>query len=187
MPSPTTSPEVRPAVADAPRPQTPAEGQAVDGRMAEFHWSAYPGADTYRLQISRRETFDSLHVDFTVDNTTVTELSGLLPIDGSTWYWRVRANDAGSEWSDPAEFVASRSAEDASRTNESATAQHKTTSKTSASKTSAPKTSESDTEAEAEAEVPFHTARTSGAWALTVGLVMIITFAITIFFIASAV
>ena len=150
--------------------------------MAEFHWSAYPGADTYRLQISRRETFDSLHVDFTVDNTTVTELSGLLPIDGSTWYWRVRANDAGSEWSDPAEFVASRSAEDASRTNESATAQHKTT-----SKTSAPKTSESDTEAEAEAEVPFHTARTSGAWALTVGLVMIITFAITIFFIASAV
>jgi len=167
-------------MSNAPRPQTPTDGQAVDGRMAEFHWSAYPGAGTYRLQISRRETFDTLHVDFTVDETTVTELSGLLPIDGSTWYWRVRAEDAGSEWSDPAAFVASRSAEEASRTNESASAQQEPTPQETKAKTA-----ESDTETEA--EVPFHTARTSGRWALTVGLVMVVTFVITLFFIAAAV
>jgi cell wall-associated NlpC family hydrolase len=143
--------------------------------MAEFHWSSYPGADAYRLQISRSEEFDTLHVDFTVRATTVTELSGLLPIDGSTWYWRVRAEDQGSEWSVPATFVAGRSAEDTERPAESAAAEATASAKGET------------TEAEAPAEVPFHTARTSGGWALTVGLGMVITFVITLFFIASAV
>lgn len=161
----------------APRPQAPTDGQTVDGRMAEFHWSSYPGADTYRLQISRSDTFDTLHVDFTVDDTTVTELSGLLPIDGSTWHWRVRAEAAGSDWSDPATFVAGRSAEDAARSSEAS------------SEGAAASTTKEAAKAEpsAEAEVPFHTARTSGAWAFTVGLVMVVTFVITLFFIASAV
>lgn len=172
----TSSPAPRTEAPQAPRPQTPTDGQTVDGRMAEFHWSSYPGADTYRLQISRRETFDPLHVDFTVDNTTVTELSGLLPIDGSTWHWRVRAEDAGSDWSDPAEFVASRSADDTTQANRKA-AQAPTSDAGAKSEAKAPEA----------VEVPFHTARTSGRWALTVGLVMVITFAITLFFIASAV
>ncbi len=172
-----SSPAPRTKSPQAPRPQAPIDGQTVDGRMAEFHWSSYPGAGTYRLQISRSEGFDTLHVDFTVDDTTVTELSGLLPIDGSTWHWRVRAEAGGSDWSDPATFVAGRSAEDATRPSDSASEEAAASAK---KETGQPESS-------AEAEVPFHTARTSGAWAFTVGLVMVVTFVITLFFIASAV
>lgn len=171
----TSSPAPRTKAPRAPRLQKPTDGQTVDGRMAEFHWGSYPGASTYRLQISRSEEFGVLHVDFTVDDTTVTELSGLLPIDGSTWYWRVRAEDAKSEWSDPTPFVAGRSAEESSRPSEDTLEEE------------AAPADDKTTDAEAPVEVPFHTARTSGGWVLTVGLGMVITFVITLFFIASAV
>lgn len=172
-----TRPPVRDAV-PAPRPQTPDKGQTVDGRMALFHWSPHPRAQTYRLQISRSETFDALHADFTVRDTTVTELSGLLPIDGSTWYWRVRAEDAESDWSDSAQFIAGRSADDTTQADREA----------ALSESTAPHADETpQAVTPEEVEVPFHTARTSGTWAFTVGLVMIVTFVITMFFIASAV
>ena len=176
MPPSSSTETSQPSLSDspsAPRPQSPRNGASVDGRMAEFHWSAFPGATTYRLQVSDRKQFDELHVDFTVEDTTVTELSGLLPIDNSTWYWRVRAEDATSAWSEPAVFTASQSAE------EKKTSAASEKAKTSSSKTASTQSGQAPT-AEDEVEVPFHTAQTSSTAALVMGALVIISFAATV-------
>ncbi|MES3630739.1 MAG: hypothetical protein PPP56_11305 [Longimonas sp.] len=175
------SPPTPNAAPSAPRPQKPTAGRTVDGRMTEFHWSDYAGANTYRLQISPTDSFESLHVDFTVEDTTVTELSGLLPIDGSTWYWRVRAEDIASDWSDPAAFTAGRSDE------ESAPGEKKQrdADKRKAAEASA-RAASTAKEPEGEAEVPFHTAQTSSKWVIIAAAVMVSSFIATVIAIAMA-
>lgn len=182
MPELTSQTTAKPPTSSAPptpRPQSPIDGRTVDGRMAEFHWSAHPGAEVYRLQISRNESFESLHVDFTVEDTTVTELSGLLPINGSTWYWRVRAENASGNWSDPAQFIAGRSA-DEEGSSESGKTRSKSTNRSASTRTKTQDANE-------EVAVPYQTAETSSAWAAMVGLIMVLSFIITMVFIAMAV
>ena len=88
-----------------PTPLSPAAGAAVP-LQPTFHWTAVPGALTYRLQIAVSPDFGTLLDDATISETAYTTTS-TLPAD-STLYWRVRATGEtglGMKWTAPQPFV----------------------------------------------------------------------------------
>lgn len=92
----------------SPTVHLPNEGAPVDGRSAAFHWSPVPNAQRYEVQIAKTADFDE-PLTLEPGHTTHLTLYSMLPVDGSTYYWRVRALKPGMEWTDwsaPAQFVA---------------------------------------------------------------------------------
>jgi len=66
---------------------------------ATLNWSAASGATSYQLQVSTTNNFESPIADETVLTGTSSPVSNLL--NGTTYYWRVKANNTigNSDWS----------------------------------------------------------------------------------------
>jgi len=105
--SPTTVTVVQAGADPTLAPPTlisPAHGAQVAGTTVSFQWNAVAGASQYRIQISASPAFAAY------GQATGTQTSASwsdAPNDGSTWYWRVRA-EAGavhSAWSATRNFV----------------------------------------------------------------------------------
>jgi hypothetical protein len=84
---------------DLPTPASPADGSAGISTEPTLRWNAASGAASYRLQISTDPTFSTITMNdsmLTVPSHRVTGLSR-----GTTYFWRVRANDSygRSGWS----------------------------------------------------------------------------------------
>lgn len=61
-----------------------------------FNWKTYPGANSYRIQLSENGSFNQIILDQTVETTTF--VAGTTQIEyGKTYYWRIKANN--SNWS----------------------------------------------------------------------------------------
>jgi len=110
MPKPSPSSSTRLAT---PHPVSPVAGRPAEGPAPTFSWTPVPNADAYRLQIASEADFADLYFDAPVENHTALTVYDALPADGSTCYWRVRAEDEGDAgpWSGVAHFTAAPDAD----------------------------------------------------------------------------
>lgn len=167
----------------APTPTRPVDGAPADGQSADFQWDAAPAASGYQVQVAASKDFDAPVVDLTLDRTTSLTLYGMLPDDGSTFHWRVRALLPGrrtSPWSDAARFTAatdddvlSHQAELEIREQEALERQQLEERHTAAQR--------------AETESPVRSAQTSGWAAIGMAYFTVLTFLATLYLIAQAV
>lgn len=92
-----------------PQPVTTVAGAEIEARTAEFTWTAVPEASGYTLQIAPEADFADPYFDSNVGNNRTLSVYDVIPEDGSTCFWRVRAilDDGPAAWSGVAHFVAS--------------------------------------------------------------------------------
>ncbi|MGA7304631.1 MAG: T9SS type A sorting domain-containing protein [Rhodothermales bacterium] len=83
---------------------SPANGATEVDLSPTLVWNAVSGAATYQVELSKQSNFTSLALNLNSVGGTQTQVTGL---DGSTlYYWRVRANNSGSEnWSETWSFT----------------------------------------------------------------------------------
>jgi hypothetical protein len=88
---------------------TPVAGAEIEARTAEFTWTAVPEASGYTLQIAPEADFSNVYFDSNVGNNRTLSVYDVIPEDGSTCFWRVRAilEDGPASWSGVAHFIAS--------------------------------------------------------------------------------
>lgn len=173
--------------ADAPAPVKPVDEAPVDGQAAVLEWDPAPDAAGYHIQVARPDAFASPIVDLTLDRTASLTLYQMLPEDGSTYQWRVRALKSGGRtgtWSAPATFTA---ASDEDVISYEAEQQQRAAAEAEEEANANALESVRAAEKRAEAESPVLTARTSSTFALTLGWIMVLSFAVTVFLIAQAV
>lgn len=159
----SVEPEEKSIRADTPptpiHPETAREAP-VDVSAVPFSWEGVPEASGYQLQVASSEGFDDPVVDLTVDQTTSLTLHDVLPAKDRSFYWRVRplfrAASPGP-WSDPVSFTVAASAEDEGIAAEA-----------------------DDPQASARAAGPVERARTSRAFSLTVSLLLLLSFIVTL-------
>jgi len=72
---------------------SPSSGTAAVSTSPTLRWYASSGATLYRLQLSSDSTFSTTAVDQSEIRDTSISVSGLL--NDTTYYWRVRASNAG--------------------------------------------------------------------------------------------
>jgi len=98
----------------APRLMLPADGGPLilDNQVFDWATSWKPAEDTYQLQISQLSNFTTTVLDVEVDTAYYEATPGIL-LEGSTYYWRVRAYGPSGEgweewsgWSDTWSFTA---------------------------------------------------------------------------------
>lgn len=77
----------------------PCDAASVDGREVTFVWNPVAEADTYRLEVAPTADFEDSVVDVEVDDQTAVTVGNRFPMDGQTFFWRVRAG-AGGRWSE---------------------------------------------------------------------------------------
>ncbi len=96
----------------APDLLAPTPGDSVDGVAATFGWSGVPGAETYQVQIASDEAFMTILADLSVTASTILTLYDMLPRNGTTLFWRVKASGraGASPWSLSSAFRAGRTA-----------------------------------------------------------------------------
>jgi hypothetical protein len=70
-----------------------------------FKWTPTPGADSYKLQVSKNESFTNLFVNDSGITTSSKDVYGLE--NNHTYYWRVMAFDGelGNDWSEEWSFT----------------------------------------------------------------------------------
>ena len=92
-----------------PQPVTPVAGAEIEARTAAFTWTSVLEASAYELQIAPEADFITLYFDSDVGTTRTLSVYDVIPEDGSTCFWRVRAilEDKPAAWSGVAHFVAS--------------------------------------------------------------------------------
>ena len=107
MSTSTLTPPVKPSP-HTPTLLVPTAGQPVDGSAALFEWTPVSGAQTYHLQVATDAAFEDVLYTVETGPTTLMTLYELLPEDGSTFYWRVRATTHRGDqpWSEGAPFQA---------------------------------------------------------------------------------
>lgn len=108
MSTPTPYQESFSVTLPEPCPTQPVAGRPVETDAPVFDWTAVPDATRYRVQIASTEAFDTVHFDERRERGAAVALDSVLPEEGSTAYWRVRAEgEEGnvSEWSAPAHFA----------------------------------------------------------------------------------
>jgi hypothetical protein len=164
--------------ARAPTPESPTGGAPVDGRSANFAWNGVPQALRYELQVAGSSDFDD---PLTVEpgSTTVLTLYSLLPTDGSTFFWRVRALHPDKEWtrwSDPARFTAA--------TDEEVISYEEEQERREAEATKAGALAKKRNE---EVFSPVLVAETSPSLSLSIASTMVVSFLITLVLVARAV
>ena len=99
---------------EAPTPLQPVDGGPVDGEAAVFTWSPPHQAAGYELQVASDPDFETPVVGLSLDRSTSLTLYDVLPQDGSTLYWRIRAerrDEIFTPWSDPVPFTATTDAQ----------------------------------------------------------------------------
>ena len=108
-PKPSISPSATATRSPVPQPVTPVAGTEIEARTAEFTWTSVPEATAYDLQIAQEADFAETYFDSGVGDNTSLSVYDVLPEDGSTCYWRVRAvlPEGPAAWSGVAHFVAS--------------------------------------------------------------------------------
>ncbi|HHP7239490.1 hypothetical protein [Longibacter sp.] len=169
------------AANDTPVPAHPTEKAPVDGHSATFEWTPMPTTTGYEVEIAPTTDFDELVVNVPVRDTNVLTLYAMLPENGATFAWRVRGvrpDGSLTEWSSAASFVA---ATDQEVIDYEAELERKAEEE---AEQEALKKAETAAE-RAEARSPVLTAQTSGTFAYTVAYLIILTFAATIYLIAS--
>ena len=82
---------------DAPTLVSPGNGTTTSDNTPSFNWNSPSGAVIHQLQVDDGSTFFSPLIDYTTSNSNYTHYSGL---NDDLYYWRVRARDAGGNWSD---------------------------------------------------------------------------------------
>lgn len=160
---------------DAPQPVQPVDGDPVDGRAAVFAWEPSPNAVLYELQVAPRPDFATPVAGLSVEPVTSLTLYSALPEDGSTFYWRVRAQgpaDSFTPWSEPSALTATT--DEAVRRHEPASGPHEEdlahAHRIKAAMPSVPKN----------ASEPVKTARTSRKETVIWAVVTLLSFVITI-------
>jgi hypothetical protein len=90
---------------DAPGPLSPANGSVVVNDPPALRWSAAPGADTYRLQVSTSPAYQEPLVDLLMNGTSY-QLDLDLK-DDTVYYWQVSSNreEIWSPWSAGSRFT----------------------------------------------------------------------------------
>lgn len=108
-PKPSASPSATATRSPVPQPVTPVAGTEIEARTAEFTWTSIPEATAYDLQIAQEADFANTYFNAGVGDNTSLSVYDVLPEDGSTCYWRVRAvlPEGPGAWSGVAHFVAS--------------------------------------------------------------------------------
>ncbi|MFB6273478.1 MAG: DNA-binding protein [Salinibacter sp.] len=129
----------------------------LDATAVSFAWEEVPEASGYRLQVASTDDFADPALDLTVDRTTSVTLYEELPRRATTLYWRIRslfrAADPGP-WSRGLSFTVAPPTED--------------------EEDLAPEAE--DPRATARASGPVEEARTSGTFALTVSVLVVLSF-----------
>jgi hypothetical protein len=185
-----------PADAEPPTPLQPVSGGPVDGEAAVFTWSPPRQAADYELQVATNPDFEAPLVGLPVEPSTSLTLYDVLPQDGSTLYWRIRAqrrDDAFTPWSDPVPFTATTDAQvrsheaDQAPDEEQLAARRRTqaVSSPAGAETEAQAAAQAATEADAEGE-PVRASFTSRAETLTWAAITLVSFVITLFLIVRA-
>lgn len=108
MPTPTPYEKPPRATLPTPCPTEPVAGRPVDTETPAFDWTPVPEATDYRVQIGSKEDFEAVHYDEMTERGRAVPLDSVLPDDVETACWRVQAkgaDDAQSEWSEPARFA----------------------------------------------------------------------------------
>lgn len=106
MSTASSPPDVPSSTLSAPQPTHPVAEQIVAREARDFHWTAVPDADTYRLQLASSDAFETLYYDETVDEGVSVDLAEVLPDGADTVVWRVRADtDDETSWSTVASFA----------------------------------------------------------------------------------
>lgn len=119
MSTPTPYEEATPTTLPKPCPTRPVAGRPAETDSPVFDWTPVPDATHYRVQVASTEAFDTIHYDDAMERGAALPLGSVLPGEGTTVYWRVRAKaeeDERSAWSEPAHFAipaAEQEAEDA--------------------------------------------------------------------------
>jgi len=133
----------------------------VDQSAVPFSWEGIPEASGYQLQVAPSEDFDDPSVDLTVDQTTSVTLYDVLPLEVTSFHWRIRALfrvASPGPWSSPVSFTVAPLAEE--------------------EEDLAPEAA--DPQASARAAGPVEHARTSRATTLTVSLLAVLSFIATL-------
>lgn len=103
----------------APVPAHPdgSQDSPLDPRAASFSWNEIPEASGYQIQVAPAREFSDPAVDFTLDRTTKLTLYDLLPAEESPLYWRIRPlfrGTAPGPWSESVAFSVSPSPDEPS-------------------------------------------------------------------------
>jgi len=82
----------------APVLLAPREGAIIDGASLTFVWEPVEGATEYEIEIVSDYAFENVLLSENVGSATSLTLMDLVPPDGGTYYWRIRAKTAAG-WS----------------------------------------------------------------------------------------
>ena len=95
------------SIPHAPILIAPANGLNIGGSSINFEWSASSGANNYRLQISRNNTFTNLFYNQEVGNETNVTVRGFGMQNTLRYWWRVQAGNilGWSGWSNVSTFT----------------------------------------------------------------------------------
>lgn len=154
----------------SPMPLHPTEETSANRNATTFAWEPIPEASGYQLQVARSEDFSDVDVDLTLDQTTSLTLYKTLPQEGSTLHWRVRSlfpHSTPGPWSESIPFEISPTAAPETEPQSEPDA-----------------TEEASTEADPVLAGPAQQSRTSSALSLTVAVLAVVSFVVTIFLIA---
>lgn len=86
---------------------SPGADSAVSNGLAEFKWGAYPGASSYRIQVSADASFANPILNLSGQGASPYRYS--VPARDTMYYWRAGADGAtpyATIWSNPSRFVA---------------------------------------------------------------------------------
>lgn len=153
----------------SPVPLHPTAETSANRNATTFAWEPIPEASGYQLQVAQREDFSTVAVDLTLDQTTSLTLYKALPKEGSPLYWRVRSlfpHSTPGPWSTPVSFEMSP------------------TPAPEAEPHSEPDATEHTTEGDPLLAGPAERSRTSSTLSLTVALLTVVSFVVTLFLIA---
>lgn len=98
---------VRSEATAAPTPIRPRAEQPVNGAALVLSWVPLESASSYEVEVSEKESFDEIYFSARTGSSTSITVYKTFPTDGSTFYWRVRANRKGSltPFSEPRPFT----------------------------------------------------------------------------------
>ena len=80
------------STASPPTLLTPVDGATSQPVNPTFTWSGFPGATTYKLEISNSSTFASIIRSKVVNGTSYTLTSGESLFNGNQYWWRVKVD-----------------------------------------------------------------------------------------------
>ncbi|MHA1199387.1 MAG: hypothetical protein ACTSQF_08685 [Candidatus Heimdallarchaeaceae archaeon] len=81
---------------DAPSLLSPTDGELISDTRPTLEWNAVTGAVLYHIQV---DYFASFITTFYFANTSDTDYTLMMTLDGDDYFWRVRSLDVNDTWS----------------------------------------------------------------------------------------